>query len=193
MSVLGSALSSAIIRPMSECGVDDKGECVTHHSLLPETAEIIWGGLASLIIFWAVWKFGWPAAKKAFKARTARVQKELDDAAADSKAASCEAFQIRQAKGDIDAERERLLAEADEHAEALLADGRARLQAELVEMEAKAQSEIVASNARVHDELRAEIARLSNAAVDHVVTGSLDSSTQQQLIESFITSVGASA
>jgi F-type H+-transporting ATPase subunit b len=188
MTVLGF-----IIRPLSECGVDENGECVTHHSLLPETSEIIWGGLASLIIFALLYKFGWPAAKKAFQARTARVQKELDDAAADSKAASCEAFQIRQAKGDIDTERERILAEADEHAEALLTEGRARLQEELVELEAKAQSDIAAGNLRVRDELRAEIARLSNAAVDHVVTGSLDSATQQQLIESFISTVGASA
>ena len=44
---------------------------------------------------------------------------------------------------------------------------------------------------RIGDELRAEIARLSNAAVDHVVTGSLDDSTQQELIESFIARVGA--
>ena len=46
---------------------------------------------------------------------------------------------------------------------------------------------------RAGDELRAEIARLSHAAVDHVVKGSLDDSTQQELIESFISRVGASA
>ena len=42
--------------------------------------------------------------------------------------AEAEAAQIRQAIGDIDAERARLLAEADVQAEALLDDGRARLE-----------------------------------------------------------------
>ncbi len=46
---------------------------------------------------------------------------------------------------------------------------------------------------RVNDELRAEIVRLSAAAVDYVVSGSLDDSVQQNLIEDFIARVGASA
>ncbi|HEX2785254.1 MAG TPA: F0F1 ATP synthase subunit delta [Ilumatobacteraceae bacterium] len=41
------------------------------------------------------------------------------------------------------------------------------------------------------DELRAEIARLSAAAVELVVTGSLDAATHQELIENFIAKVGA--
>mgnify|MGYP006331935673 CR=1 FL=1 len=52
-------------------------------------------------------------------------------------------------------------------------------------------ADIASANARVGDELRAEIARLSSAAVDHVVTGSLDEATHQELIESFIANVGA--
>ena len=43
------------------------------------------------------------------------------------------------------------------------------------------------------DKRRAELSRLSCAAVDHVVTGSLDESTHQELIESFIARIGASA
>ena len=41
--------------------------------------------------------------------------------------------------------------------------------------------------------MRAEIARLSVAAVDHIVTGSLDDATQQQLIENSIARVGATS
>ena len=189
MSVLGSI----ILRPMAECGVNDAGECVTHHPFLPETAEIIWGGLASLIIFGLLYKFGAPAIRDFYSKRTTTIQKELDDAAGDSAAAATEALQIRQAKGDIESERARILAEADEQAAALLADGRARLQVELADLEAKAEADLAAAGHRVGDELRAEIARLSSAAVDHVVTGSLDDATHQELIETFIARVGASA
>ena len=188
MSVLGS-----IIRPMAECGIDENGDCVSAHPFLPETPEIIWGGLASLIIFVLLFKFAGPQIKKAMSARTERIQKELTAAADDRSSASTEAASIRQAKGDIDGERARLLAIADAQAENVLAEGRVRLSEELADLEARAATEIAAVGSRVGDELRAEIARLSSAAVDHVVTGSLDDATQQELIENFIARVGASA
>jgi F-type H+-transporting ATPase subunit b len=183
----------AILRPMAKCGIEDDGTCVTAHPILPEAAEIIWGGLAFLIILGVLWKFALPSAKKAMAARTAKIQAELDSAAADKAAAAAEAAQIRQAKGDIAAERARILAEADATATAVITDGRIRLAQELADLEAKGAAEISAAQGRVGDELRAEIARLSNAAVDHVVTGSLDEATQQALIENFIARVGVAS
>jgi F-type H+-transporting ATPase subunit b len=188
MNVLG------IVRTFGEeIGIDSDGNVTSHHWLLPEVSEIIYGGLASLIIFTVLYKFGWPAAKKAFEARTARIQAELDGAADARKSAEVEAVQIRQAKGDIEAERARILAAAEAQALQVLADGRARLDDEVAELEAKGEADIAAAAGRVSDELRAEISRLSSAAVDHVVTGSLDDATQQELIESFISRVGAGA
>ncbi len=192
MNVLGIiAAAGRLVGGEEHLITDGDGHVTTHSPWLPETAEIIYGGIASLLIFWALWKFGGPQIKKSMAARTERIQKELDAAAADKAAASTEAQQIRQAKGDIEAERARLLGEAEQQAASLLEDGRARLAAETAEMETKAQAEIAASGNRVGDELRAEIARLSSAAVDHVVTGTLDDATHQELIESFISRVGA--
>lgn len=192
MSVLDVVLTiGGLVASEEVPKTDDKG-IVTHHWLLPETAEIIFGGLASLIIFAALYKFAAPQIKKGMAARTARIQKQLDDAAADQSAAANEAAVIRQAKGDIASERTRLLDEADRNAAALLEDGRARLAQEMADLEAKAHADIAVANSRVGDELRAEIARLSSAAVDQVVTGSLDDATHQELIEAFIQKVGAS-
>ena len=188
MNVLGS-----IIVPMAKCGVDDNGECVTEHPFLPAKAELIYGGLAALIIFALLFKFAWPQIKKAMADRTARIQKELDDAAADETAAIAEAAQIRQALGDIEAERARILADADAQAAAIISDGRARLETELADLQAKATADIASARSRSTDELRSEIARLSSAAVDHVVRGSLDDATHQDLIESFIARVGAAS
>lgn len=196
MSVLGIIATTGRIvgRVMEEeITTDSNGHVTTHHWLLPETAEIIYGGLASIIIFTLLYKFGGPAVKKSFAARTEKIQKELDDAAADKSAAATEAAGIRTAKGDIAAERARLLQEAESQAAAVLEDGRARLAVEVAEVEAKADADIASAQGRVTDELRAEIARLSSAAVDHVVTGSLDDATQQELIENFIARVGASS
>jgi F-type H+-transporting ATPase subunit b len=189
MSVLGIIATTGRVFS-EEVVVDSDGNVTTHSWFLPETAEIIWGGLASLIIFYALYKFGWPQMKKSFEARTARIQKELDDAAADTTSAASEAAGIRQAKGDIEAERSRIMADAKAQAEVILTDGRTRLVTEVAELEARSVADIAAARGRVGDELRAEISRLSSAAVDHVVSGSLDDATQQELIENFIARVG---
>jgi F-type H+-transporting ATPase subunit b len=191
MNVLGIIATAGRFVGAEEIVTDSDGNVVTHHWLFPELAEIIFGGLASIIVFAVIyWKAG-PAIKKSFNARTERIQKELDGAAADKAAAATEAQGIRQAKGDIAAERARIMAEAKAQAESILAEGRTRLVTEVEELEARSAAEIEASRGRVGDELRAEISRLSSAAVDHVVSGSLDDATQQELIENFIARVGA--
>ncbi|MFZ9830293.1 MAG: hypothetical protein ACO3ED_08585, partial [Ilumatobacteraceae bacterium] len=73
----------------------------THHWLLPETAEIIYGGLASVIVFGGLFKFAGPMVKKSMKARTEKIQKELDGAAAARSKSETDAAGIRQALGDI--------------------------------------------------------------------------------------------
>lgn len=164
------------------------------HWLWPADAELIYGTVASLLIFGALWKFAGPAIKKAMADRTARIQTELDESASDKAQAEAEAAEIRQAAGDIDAERQRLFADADTQAEAVLADGRARLEQEVAELEARADADIESAAGRVSDELRAEIARLSNAATEQLIAdGAVDDRTQQDLIESFISRVGASS
>jgi F-type H+-transporting ATPase subunit b len=164
---------------------------VTHHWLLPETAEIIYGGLASVIVVGALIKFAGPAIKKSFSARTEKIQKELDDAAAAKVNADSDAKNIRAALGDIAGERSRMLAEADAQAAAVLTEGRTRIIAEVAELEAKAETDLSAARGRSSDELRAEISMLAALATPVVVEVTLTDQTKNDLIEAFITSVGA--
>ncbi len=158
----------------------------------PEGYELLFGVPASLLVFWLLWKFAGPAVKKGMAARTAKIQGELDAGEAALAAAEIESAKIREAKGDIASERSRILADASAQAESMLAEGRARIADEIADVEAKALADIATAQSRVGDELRAEISRLSSAAVDQVVTGSLDAATHQELIENFIQRVGAS-
>jgi F-type H+-transporting ATPase subunit b len=171
-------------------GVEDPTQ--THHWLLPEGYELLFGSIATgIVLGLLIWKAG-PAIKKGFVARTHRVQQELDDSANALAAARDEAARIRTMRGDIDSERRQLLAEADERAAALVTDGRARLANEIAEMEAKADSDIAAVGSRASEELRAEIGRLAVTAADQIVEQSLDDETRQRLVEDFIARVGAS-
>lgn len=184
-------LTSIIVR--AEEGhlvTDDKG-VVTHSWIWPEKAELIYGTISSLLVFGLLFKVALPLAKKAMAERTAKIQKELDDSADAKSAADAEAAQIRAAKGDIDGERARLLAEADAEAERLLADGRVRLDQEIADLHTKADQEIAQLAARSGGELRNEIAGLSSEATEQLVRNSLDPDTQSALIEDFIAKVGA--
>ena len=186
------AVVNFVLTADDDVTVDTKG-IVTHSPIWPETSELIYGTIASLIIFALLVKYAWPVIKAAMIKRTERVQRELDNATNDKAAAELEAADIRQAKGDIAAERERLLAEARQQAAVMHRDGLARIEDEVAELQSRADAEIAASRARVSDELRAEIARLSSSAADRAVASTLDDRTQQDLVERFIQEVGASA
>lgn len=164
------------------------------HWLWPEAAELIYGTVASLIIFALLYKFAGPMVAKMFTDRTDRIQGELDASADALSHAETEAAEIRRAAGDIDTERQRRFAEADAEAETLLAEGREALAAELAELRARADAEIVAAGSRLNDELSSEIAQLASRSVDAAIAdGVVDDGTQQELIEGFITRVGQGA
>lgn len=164
----------------------------THSWILPETAEIIYGGIASVFVFSLLIKLAGPLAKKALAGRTEKIQNEMDAAKTLLADAETESGRIRSALGDIGSERERILAEADAQAAALLADGRSRIVVEMRELESKAMADIAAASGRVGDEIRAEISRLSSAVIESVVASTVTDSVRQDLIEGFISKVGAS-
>ncbi len=166
---------------------------VSLHPIWAPLKVVVIGGLATLIVFLLLWKFAWPSISAAMKARTQRIQDELDQSAAAREQAEAEAAQIRTALGDVDAERERLFAEYDAQAAALLEDGRARLAAEIADLEAKADADIATAAGRGAEDLRAEIARYSSDAIESSVRTSLDDAAQQDLIENFIARVGTGA
>ncbi len=162
----------------------------SHHWLWPEQAEIIYGGIAFAAVAFLLWKFGWPQAKKMMAERTARIQRELDEASAAKTAADEAAVRIRQQLGDIESERSRMLAEADALAAQLLADGRRRVDDELVELEAKADADIAAAGSRVLTEVQAEVAQLAAMATERLVVDGLDEVLQAELVDDFIARVG---
>jgi len=163
----------------------------THSWILPENAEIIYGGLSTVIVVSALVKFAGPMIKKSFAARTEKIQKELDDAAAAKVTAEGDAQNIRKALGDVAGERARILAEADAQASAVLAEGRTRMAAEIAELEAKAEAEISAARGRGSDELRNEISVLASRATPIVVAATMNEQIHKDLVENFISKVGA--
>jgi F-type H+-transporting ATPase subunit b len=184
MSLLASILIAA-----EEGG---HGGITTPYKWWPEPYEIIWGGIASLLVFGALFKFAGPQFKKALAARREGIATDLMKAHNNKVSAEHTAANIRSDKGDIQGERTRLFAEADETAARVLSEGRARIEVEVREAESKGLADIEASKGRVGAEIQGQVATLAAAATEQVVRGSIDAVTQQRLIEDFIAKVGGS-
>ena len=141
------------------------------HWLFPVRAELLFGSIASILVFAVLFKFGWPLFQKALTDRTERIQSAMDESETKLAEAQTEAAEIRSAAGDIDAERQRLFTEADAEAESILRDGRVRLDEEIAELRAAAESDIALIGSRASGEIRSEISMLSRRAVDRALTG----------------------
>jgi F-type H+-transporting ATPase subunit b len=165
----------------------------THHWLWPETAEIIYGGIAIVLIYVALWKFALPPMKKALAARTARIQKQLDDSAADTAAAEAEASRIKASLRDLAADKARILETARADAERMKLEGAARNDAEVAELETRAEADIASAASRLESEIAAQVAVLSGEAADRIVADRLDNATKKELVEQFIANVGAAS
>ncbi|CAB4608390.1 unannotated protein [freshwater metagenome] len=187
--MINAALISFLVSSGSAGAEGEHLTYETHSWILPETAEIIYGGLASVLVIGALVKFAGPMVKKSLTARTERIQAELDTAKNQVAKAEADAQQIRSALGDVKAERARILAEADATAATVLSEGRARVAAEMADVEAKALADIANASGRVQDELASDIKRLARLASDKVIASAVNDSVRQDLIENFISGV----
>lgn len=159
--------------------------------LLPETNEIIWGGIAFLIVLFFMLKFGFPAAKRSMTERTAKIQGDLD--AAEQAKADAEAVRAdyESKVSDAKAEAGRIIEEARQDADRLRADQQARLNEELTAARAAAQVDIDAAKGQAMSELRGEVATIAIGAAESVVGANLDRDAQTRLIEDYINRVQA--
>ena len=159
---------------------------------LPETAEILWGTIAFVDIVALLWKFAYPPIAKAMRGRTQRIADELEGAEKAKADADAEVKQIRQSLADVDTERARILAEANQTAERLRVDGVIRNDAEVADLEARAVADIGAMRTRATSELQRQVATWSADATERIVLSQLDDETLERLAEDAIAKIGAS-
>jgi F-type H+-transporting ATPase subunit b len=154
--------------------------------LLPETSEIVWGGLAFLVVFGFLAKFALPAARKAMDARSAKIAGDLK-AADDAKAnAEAEAAKYRSSIGDAKGEAAQIVDAARAQAETVRKDIVARAEAEAADIRAKAIADADAQGDRVKVELQSHVRGLSIDLAEKVVGKNLDRATNEALVDQYI-------
>jgi F-type H+-transporting ATPase subunit b len=157
---------------------------------LPETYEIIFGGIGFLVVFGGLLKFGGPVVKKALAARTQKIQDELDRAAAAKTAAESEAARVKADLAGAEAEAATIVADARREAEQVKASQLALIDTELADLRTKAASELHSMRARSLSEVQGSIAVRSVEAAELIVRRNLDQETQYALVEKYIEQVG---
>jgi len=184
----GTEFDAECVAILAEGGaIDDCQEAP--NPLLPEPTELIWGGLAFLIVFFFIWKMGLPAIKKGMAARTERIRSDLAAAETQRSEADQLLADYRAQLADAKNESARIIEEARQSADALKRDQEARLQSELAEMRTRATADIEAAKTQAIADLRGEVAQLAVGAAEVVVGKNLDQATQVQLIEDYINQV----
>jgi F-type H+-transporting ATPase subunit b len=161
--------------------------------LLPEVNEIIWGAFGFAVVFFFLWKFGVPQAKKAMEARTERIRSDLDAAEANRTEAATVLAEYQGQLADARNESARIIEEARQTADAMKADLQARAEADITEQRQRAAADIEAAKAQALTDLRSEVASLAIGAAEEVVGRSLDQDTNTALVEDYIDRVGATS
>ena len=158
--------------------------------LLPETAELIFGALAFVVLFVIMWKVAFPAFGRMLANREAAIRADLEAAEkAKAEADSLLADYRQQLTGARD-EANRIIEQAREAAESVRRDVTAKADTERQEIVARSSQEVAAERERAVRELREQVANLSLELAERVVGQTLDREAQLRLIENYINEVG---
>lgn len=158
----------------------------------PETTEIIWGGLAFLVLLALMtWKL-FPRVKNLMEQRTQRIQDAIDDADRQRAEAAEVKANYEAELADAKAEAARIVDEAREQAGAVRADLQARAEADIADMRERAAADVEASKRQAIADLQSEVSDIALGAAEAVLGRSLeDPEMQRQLVDDYIASVGA--
>jgi F-type H+-transporting ATPase subunit b len=158
--------------------------------ILPETNELVWGGLAFIVLLVLMWKFGLPPVRKMMKDREDRIRADLERAESARVEAEQSLEQYRQQLAEARNDALRIIEEARADAERVRAERVAAVEEEIATLRARAAEDVRHATERAMSDLRGKVAELSIELAEKVVERNLDRPTQEALIERYIDQVG---
>jgi F-type H+-transporting ATPase subunit b len=166
-------------------------DCQKSPSIIsPATPELIWGGIAFLIVAVALMKFAFPGIKKALAAREEKIRGDLEGAEQARREAEEEKVRYEAQLGDARAEANRIVEEAREAAEQVRRDLVARAESDAADIRSRAQEDARLAADRAMTDLQQRVGEMSIELAERIVERNLDRDTQMALVESYISSVG---
>jgi F-type H+-transporting ATPase subunit b len=161
--------------------------------LVPGWTEVIWGGIAFLIVFVVLWKMLLPRITKTLEERTDAIEGGLERA----KRAEDEANRLaEQYRAQLDGARHdaaRTREDAKEEGARIIAEMREQAQAEAARITQAAQTQIAADRQQAFASLRAEVGTLAVELASKIVGESLaDEARQSRVVDRFLAELDAS-
>ena len=157
--------------------------------VLPETAELLWGALAFLLVLLVLSRVAFPRLRKAVEERENKIQEDLENAERSKQEAQGQLDEYKQQVAEARSEANRIIEEARQQAEQVRRDLTEKAQAEADQIVARAQEQIDAERSRTVQELQGTIADLSIELAEKVVGRSLDDSSQREMVDAYIREV----
>jgi F-type H+-transporting ATPase subunit b len=171
----------------SEAAEDVKAK----NPILPEADEILWAGIAFVIVFSLLaWK-AWPAIRAGLKARQDKISEDLEKAEAARMEAETSLEDYKRQLADARNDASQIIEEARLQAEGVRQERIAAVETEIAELRARAAEDIRLATERAMGDLQSKVAELSIELAEKVVERNLDRQTQTALIESYINQVGS--
>lgn len=182
---------------VAECAIlalenNDEERCMESPSpIMPATNELIYGGLAFLVLLVLLGKFGLPAVNKMSEERTERIRNDLETAERARTESESVKAQYEAQLTDARAEAARIVEAARADAEQVRRDLVARAEAESADLRQRNAEQVAAERDRVMGEMQGQVAALAIELAEKVVESNLDREANTRLIENYISSVGA--
>jgi F-type H+-transporting ATPase subunit b len=161
--------------------------------LVPSWTEVIWGGIAFLIVFVALWRVLMPRITKTLQARTDAIEGGIQRADAAQKEANrlVEDYKAQLAEARHDAARQR--EQALEEGARIIADKRREAEEEARRIIAAAHTQIDADRQQAFASLRTEVGTLAVQLASKIVGESLeDEARQSRVVDRFLADLDAS-
>ena len=159
--------------------------------ILPEGKEILWAGIAFVIVFSLLaWK-AWPPIRAGLKARQDKISEDLDKAEAARMEAETSLDDYKRQLADARNDASQIIEEARLQAEGVRQERVAAVETEIAELRARAAEDIRLATERAMGDLQSKVAELSIELAEKVVERNLDHDTQIALIENYINQVGS--
>ena len=159
--------------------------------IIPEWTEVIWGGIAFVVLLALMqWKL-FPAVKRGMDRRAEKIRDDLDAA----ETARTEALEVKAGYeaelADARTEAGRITDAARADAEGVRVELIARAEAEAAELRQRSDLDVEAAKRQALADLQGEVSAIVIGAAETVIGQNLDHDTQVQLIESYIDEVGS--
>jgi len=158
--------------------------------ILPATNEIIWGGLAFVVLLLVMWKYALPPVRNLMKQREDRIRDDLERAEQARTEGEGELANYRRQVADARNEAARIIEEARQSADEVKRQIQSQAESDAAGIRARAQEDIQLATDRAQADLQGRVAELSIELAEKIVERNLDRDTQMALVESYIGQVG---